>query len=468
MTVPTQLALGFGAVVAVTLVTGGVSALALRSTVEQKDEVARSFAEELSLVERLRYRAEQLVSTSRGYLLTGHPQYRENFATAKMAFRESFRDLKVHALANEAEFLQRIERSGEHYATAAERAAERRGELQYPGPLVPYFDDVVKPARDLLEAHLDEFVRRKRSAFADEFARSRQSALHAQITIGATTALGLLLSVWLAFAVRRRLTEQFRRERESADMARRAAVAREEVLAVVSHDLQNPLGAILMSSSLVQRRLPPQAETVRPQVDAIHRAARQMQHLIGDLLDAASIEAGKLELSRERCDMGRLVSDALELFEARAVQAGVRLMQQLPPISIIGWLDRVRVMQVLSNLVGNALNFTSAGGEVKIRVDHDNDSVRFSVRDTGTGIPAPQIPRLFERHWQSQRGRRGGLGLGLYIARNIVTAHGGTIDVSSKVGEGSTFTFTIPIRPARAETRPVTRGELSPEARWVH
>jgi signal transduction histidine kinase len=115
----------------------------------------------------------------------------------------------------------------------------------------------------------------------------------------------------------------------------------------------------------------------------------------------------------------------------------------------MAYVDRERLLQVLSNLVGNALKFTPDGGEILVSASPEASGTRFSVKDSGPGIPADAVPRLFERHWQAQRGGGGGLGLGLYIARNVVERHGGHIDVASRPGEGTTFTFTIPAPPPR-------------------
>jgi signal transduction histidine kinase len=462
LTVRAQLALGFGAVAVATLVTGGVSALALRSTVERKDEVARGYAEDLSAIERLRYRSEQLVATSRGYLLTGDRKYLEHFANARWAFEQTLLSLETDRFDDDQEFLQRIASSGKYYAKLAEAAAKRRGESKDPALVIPYFEDVVGPARELLEGRLDEFLRHERTTFADAFARSRQNAWEAEIIVGATTAIALLLSAWLAVAVLRRLTQQFRREQEAAEAARRAAAGREEVLAVVSHDLQNPLVAILLGSSRVQRQLPREAEALRPRIDAIYRAGRRMQHLIEDLLDAARIDAGKLALERERCEVSSLIAEVGELFEAKAAAAGVRLREQVPVEATIAWLDRERLLQVLSNLVGNALSFTPDGGEVTVCLERDDGALRFSVADTGTGIAPDDLPRLFDRHWQARRSARNGMGLGLYISRSIVEAHGGKITVTSKVGQGSTFMFTIPVGPVPSQAAAPTSAAITP------
>lgn len=237
-----------------------------------------------------------------------------------------------------------------------------------------------------------------------------------------------------------------------AEQARRA---REDLLAVVSHDLRNPLSAVELQAQLLERT---DGDRVRAQAGAIRRAAERMRHLIGDLLDAAQLEAGRFAVERRPAPPAQLARDAHELFAPLAERKKLRLTSvvaaELPPISC----DREAVLRVLSNLLGNAVKFTPEGGRVTISAALEGDAVRFAVTDTGPGIPPDQIAHLFDRYWQARTGRAG-VGLGLYIAKGIVDAHGGAIDVESSLGAGSTFSFTIPV----AEPPP-TRPSGEPSA----
>jgi PAS domain S-box-containing protein len=228
----------------------------------------------------------------------------------------------------------------------------------------------------------------------------------------------------------------------------RAILAREEILAMVSHDLKNPLGAILLTTALLRRMEleGEQGERVRGNVEKIQRAAERMNSLIRDILDVARIEAGHFLVEPAPHSPLALMDEAIELLQPLAVQKGLRLERQargesLGPVRC----DRERVLQVFSNLLGNAIKFTPAGGLVCVRAEPgEGATVRFSVKDTGPGIPAEQVPHLFDRYWQARDKARMGTGLGLFIARGIVTAHGGHIWVDSTVGVGSTFSFTLP------------------------
>jgi len=227
--------------------------------------------------------------------------------------------------------------------------------------------------------------------------------------------------------------------------AREALRAREDLLAIVSHDLRNPLGVVLASSALLLKaNLPPdKEERARRQVEAIQRAGNRMNRLIRDLLDFASIQAGRLSVSKHPQDVAAMVSEVLEVTEPLAAAKSLRLDAEVAPGLAIR-CDHDRVIQLFSNLIGNAIKFTPDGGSIVVRAALDAEVVRFAVVDTGPGISTDELPHVFDRYYQAQRKNRDGIGLGLTIARGIVEAHGGRIWVESEEGKGSTFFFTLP------------------------
>lgn len=241
---------------------------------------------------------------------------------------------------------------------------------------------------------------------------------------------------------RKRAEEQLRAAAaENARLYREAIEAkrrREEVLGVVSHDLRNPLNAIALNASLLARRT--DAEEARAIVLAVKRA----ETLIRDLLLAATVEAGGMALARRPEDARAIVEEAVDLHRAEARERSITLEAgfagSAPPI----FADRHRVAQALGNLLGNALKFTPAGGRVRVDVRAEDGHVAIAVSDTGPGIPVDQQAKVFDRYWQGAAGRRADAGLGLYIVKGIVEAHGGTIRVASTPGLGATFTITLP------------------------
>ncbi len=169
-----------------------------------------------------------------------------------------------------------------------------------------------------------------------------------------------------------------------------------------------------------------------------------MEHLIEGLRDASMIETGQFAVQKEPQDTRALAEEAVRSFEPQAEAASVRLTIQVDGDVPRAYCDGGRVLQVLANLVSNALRFTPAGGEVRIAVKPAPLGVCFSVSDTGCGIPEEQLAHVFERHWRARPVARGSTGLGLYIAKGIVETHGGRIWVHSEVAVGSTFSFTLP------------------------
>jgi PAS domain S-box-containing protein len=227
------------------------------------------------------------------------------------------------------------------------------------------------------------------------------------------------------------------------ETARRALRARREVLALVSHDLRTPLQTISATTSLIREHLPSsQSESIH-WLGVLDRATEQMNSLIGDLLDVASMEAGHFAVRTTVHDARTLLLATRELLEPLTQARHIELETHAPHGvgSVIA--DEAQILRVLENLVGNAVKFTPTGGKVIVRVTNRDGWVRFEVEDTGPGIPVDQRARVFERFWQGDGGDRRGAGLGLAIARGIVEAHGGRIGVDGVEGKGSLFWFAL-------------------------
>ncbi len=241
--------------------------------------------------------------------------------------------------------------------------------------------------------------------------------------------------------------------------SRRAARAREDLLAVVSHDLKNPLGVVQLGAALLLRGpgARPGGEIVTKQATRIQDATDRMSRLISDLLDWGRLEAGGLPLELGEHSVAGLVAEAMESIRPLAEVKGLHLHPQPPPEDVRTRCDRTRVLQVMGNLLGNAVKFTPAGGDLDVGAVVRNGEVCFHVRDTGAGIDAEALPHIFDRYWQARDAASRGTGLGLAIAKGLVEAHGGSIHARSTPGEGSTFSFTLPLSSATHSTRTSSR-----------
>lgn len=232
--------------------------------------------------------------------------------------------------------------------------------------------------------------------------------------------------------------------------SKQATLLRDEVLAVVSHDLRNPLHTIGLSAELLTELLPQEnrgTEAAQRQIEIILRSTDRANRLIQDLLDVATIQAGGIKLQRSPTPSAALIDEVLTLHSGLAREHGIELILEspgeLPPI----YADHGRMLQVFSNLIGNAIKFTPAGGLIRVSAARSGNQVRFAISDTGSGIRPEDLKRLFDPFWQAAEGAKGGVGLGLPIARGIVEAHGGQIWVESELGSGTTFYFTVPTAP---------------------
>ena len=253
------------------------------------------------------------------------------------------------------------------------------------------------------------------------------------------------------------LRREERAARREVDMARRlleeqnkalreADQLKDEFVALISHDLRTPLTSIMgyLELALESEELP---ETERGYLEVVDRNSQRLLHLVNDLLFVARLEAGEMDIRFDEVDLSAVVRQALEEAEPRARAKEIALQSDtdsVPPISA----DRGRMFQLLDNLVGNAIKFTPAGGKVAVRLSREGDLLRLEVEDSGIGIAPDDQHRLFERFFRASNTRDApvpGTGLGLYIARAIVEAHGGRIAVESSVGAGTCFCVELPL-----------------------
>lgn len=232
--------------------------------------------------------------------------------------------------------------------------------------------------------------------------------------------------------------------------AQAAVRSRDNVMAIVSHDLRNPLNAIALNLSLLTRPWNDEREggdrrRGRSQLESIKRSVERVGRITEDLLAASTIQAGHFAVRACPESLEVLLADLLQALEPMAAEQGVTLEASFPPGLPQVRCDRDRVLQVFGNLCGNALHVTPRGGFIRVSAQLDGALLCFRVSDTGPGLPATQLASVFDRYWQAEPGTSSGVGLGLYIVKGIVEAHGGRVWAESPVGEGASFYFTLPV-----------------------
>ncbi|OQW53753.1 MAG: hypothetical protein A4S09_06815 [Proteobacteria bacterium SG_bin7] len=236
--------------------------------------------------------------------------------------------------------------------------------------------------------------------------------------------------------------------RKAENDLHRALADRDDFLAIVSHDLKNPISTILLNAQLLKLTLDKNEfpRNLRRQVEIFMRAGNQMKNLVENLLDAAKVESGTFFLELRLVNAKSIIDECFEMFRQQAAEKGIKLISQIENIDYQVYCDHYRTMQVLSNLVDNALKFTPSGGTICVYVKEVDRIAHFCIEDSGPGIPEDELPHIFDRYWQGKRVGKSSVGLGLAIAKGIIDAHGGRIWVSNReVDQGARFYFTLPL-----------------------
>jgi signal transduction histidine kinase len=240
----------------------------------------------------------------------------------------------------------------------------------------------------------------------------------------------------------------------------RAKKLREETLSIVSHDLRTPLSAVLFSAVVIEEMLKagqPASEAAKA-LGALVRSAKRMNRIIDDLLDYARMEAGTFRIEPARFPLETVIAESVDSMKAAAEGRGIRLTLNHSDNGVLVSCDKDRIIQVLENLIGTAIKFSPEGGSVTVESKASGNCATLAIQDEGPGIPSDQLPRIFERHWQARRTAHQGTGLGLFIAKSIVEAHGGRIEVQSTVGMGTRFTVSLPTKTESTERLSLSEG----------
>jgi len=358
-------------------------------------------------------------SASKGGRSTAEREHTDQSLRVERREADAVLDERVAAIDDAADRVIERARARADDVLAAERArVDRAASRQDP-------TSEVATRRERVLA--DRLVEHEREV-ADEVVRADRAAVAAVLATG-----------------RGQTDRDLSKERSSADDA---VGTRDEFLGVVSHDLRNMLSSVIGFAELIAKAQTGETahapEDVLTYARRIERSGHRMNRLVGDLVDVASIEAGVLAVAPREADAREVVAEAVDNFQEHAASKGVSLVADLAGASFGGTFDAARILQVLANLVGNAVKFTPRGGTVRVSVERVDHGLSFAVRDSGIGIPPEQLEAVFERYRQLGHHDRRGVGLGLYISKCIVQGHGGRIWAESGSAGGSTFRFTLP------------------------
>jgi hypothetical protein len=298
---------------------------------------------------------------------------------------------------------------------------------------------------------------RERESARGFLAAIRRGDVVKSLEVQRQTKDGRVLDVWLTTTklvddrgrpiavatTERDITERKRAERDLKD----ALQARDEFLSIASHELKTPLSALNLKLDLMlrqARRAGPEVKKIASGIELVVRQAGRLTRLIDELLDISRITSGQLKLEHEDVDLTRLIEDTVERLRETIDRGGGSITLDLQQ-AVVGRWDRLRVEQVLVNLLTNAVKY-GGRGPIEVSLEADADRASMTVRDHGPGVPEKEQTRIFGRFVRAAPKGTGGMGLGLYISRQIVEAHGGTIRIESQPGSGASFVVALPRR----------------------
>ncbi len=426
------------------------------------DQVARIRQQEhdITLVERLRGTTQVVMSRGRAYLLAADRDMYTRVQGAQEQLEDELRWFRDHSFdLEELSYISSVERAADRFLRVQDELMTARAKVEHPDELILRFESELMPlSRDLVNA-VGNLVTYMEKHLEDSYAELAAQRTRRELGIYVLLGLVVAASLALAWTFARMLARSFRKERNAVTAANTAIAARDEVMGIVAHDLRTPLGALMMRAALIRNTA--DLDKIRKHADWIENTVHRMEYLIRTMLDIATIDAGRLTVIQSTCDVDELVQHAVGLFEPLATGKHVTIEIDANESGLAIHADRERVLQVMSNLLGNALKFTPRDGRITVEVRRDGEDVRFGVLDTGPGISPEQLTHLFERFYTESTGTmKKGTGLGLFIAKGIVVAHGGRMWAESEPGKGARVYFALPL--AIAPRMPTARTLADP------
>jgi signal transduction histidine kinase len=437
-----ELGVGLGGLVVILSLIALWTVGRLSHATERYTSLTQVALDDLLLAERLRLAVERTSSAARGYLLSENAEFLTKLRRSESSIDELLAERRAKGTVEQAahDELRRVLRE---YRQGIDATVARKSAGAPQPDVIDLFERDMVPHQDRLDNALTSLSRSREArltALRAEVRLRRADALTGAIV---TIAFGILASILLATLLGRHLTKIYRRERLALEAAERATAARKEILAIVAHDLRSPLSAISLRASMLRRDAV--EDRVRRHGEAIGRVVASTERLLRSLLDLARIDAGRFALDLAPCPADGLLRELVDVHEPLAAAKSLHLDCNPADANFEIRVDRERLLQVLSNLVGNAIKFAPPQSTIEIVLRTIDREVHFSVQDHGPGIPPEDLPFIFDRFWRGKIQGSKGIGLGLYIARRVVEAHGGRVWADSRAGEGTCFHVVLPV-----------------------
>ncbi|HEU4655273.1 MAG TPA: ATP-binding protein [Steroidobacteraceae bacterium] len=448
-------AMASGAIVTLLLAIGmSLTIRSLDANAASQMQSIRAEEQEITLAERLRWNGQMIVSTGRGYLISGDGRLLMRLLNARSNFDRNVLALRTESLVPQSEAqIAQVEAAARKFVQAQESIMVARADSESIAKLVDRFEKELLGLEGELSRSLDQFVIEKEAALASKYKIAEQQRAHFTLLLYGLQALLILLAATITTYFAKSMSSAYRKEQDARSTAIKAVAARDEILGVVAHDLRNPLNAITMKALLLSRLS--ESDSMRQQADSIGSIATRMEYLIKSMLDVTTMEAGKFSVKLVPCPLEDVLRQSVEIFGPLCAAKQIKLNRPADQAGLTVLVDRERIIQVLSNLLGNAVKFAPVRGEVTLSAERQSDYVLVGVHDNGVGIEPEHVPHIFNRFWKHEASQKKGTGLGLFIAKGIIDAHCGRMWVESEAGKGATFYFTLALVVQRD-------GEASP------
>lgn len=429
-----------------------IHAMSLRQTVAASNGVVNVDVTALIEVEKIRNIVESQVADSRSFFLLGSKALFDKLKKDKQTFTDSLASFeKQYKLPQIAEIIKRLDTIQQQHQEVFDQTMDLRAKQTDEKAVAQFYQSKAVPIRSQINESLDEIVKLYDAELDRTRGHGREAAANAEVQIPRgmtwlTAVMGVLFSGIALLVIRmlRERTRQIAERNRLFDEAKKAILARDEIVAAISQDLVEPLSMINQAAGTIKDSSP--SAEVKDGTEIIKSSVTVIEQQVKDIVDQTKTDMGGLMLRLDQLALDVILEDARLMMQPIAKKRDIRLQFESVNPPVLAFFDYERVMRVLSNLIGNAIKFSPKHNKVVVKVRSDQQFVYVSVADSGPGIPENKLAEIFDNFWQARKTAEQGAGVGLAIVKTIIEAHGGTVRVDSHSGHGSTFTFSLPRR----------------------